>query len=69
MRSKLCENISTIQARPAATTASWIITPILTPAMAVSPVRAPCVRLVPTISATFGPGVAISSAVAATKMR
>ena len=63
------QNISTIQESPAATTASWIISPILTPATAVSPVRAPCVRLVPTMSATFGPGVATSRLEATTKTR
>ena len=44
-------------------------TPALTPATAISPVRAPWVRLVPTMRATFGPGVATSSAEARTKTR
>jgi predicted Zn-dependent protease len=41
----------------------------MTPATAIKPVRVPCLRLVPTISATLGPGVAINNAVAWTKTR
>ena len=69
MTSKFLANNSTIQDSPAATTTSWTITPRFTPAIAIRPMRAPYVRLVPTISATFGPGVAIRIAVAATKTR
>jgi hypothetical protein len=49
--------------------ASWTTTPLAVPATVSRPKRVPCATLLATIRATLGPGITISSAVAATKAR
>jgi hypothetical protein len=54
---------------PSAVRQSWTTTALLVPATVSNPKRVPRATLLATISATFGPGMRMSTAVASTKPR